>query len=41
LIKFSDKVREVNRQYEFNYNDEVDNGIMISVGAAAEADEKS
>lgn len=31
IIKFSDKVREVNRQYEFNYNDEVDNGIMISL----------
>jgi len=31
IIKFSDKVREANRQYEFNYNDEVDNGIMISI----------
>jgi len=30
-IKFADKVREPNRQYEFNYNGEVDNGIMISV----------
>lgn len=30
-IKFSDRVRESNRQYEFNYNGEVDNGIMISV----------
>ena len=29
-IKFSDKVREKNRQYEFNFNGEVDNGIMIS-----------
>lgn len=29
-IKFSDRVRESNRQYEFNYNGEVDNGIMIS-----------
>jgi len=31
ILKFSDKVREANREYEFNYNDEVDNGIMISV----------
>ena len=32
-IKFNDRVREANRQYEFNYNGEVDNGIMISKGA--------
>ena len=30
VIKFSDKAREANRQYEFNYNEEVDNGVMIS-----------
>ena len=30
MIKFSDKAREANRQYEFNYNEEVDNGVMIS-----------
>ena len=36
IIKFSDKVREANRQYEFNYNDEVDNGIMISMNAQEE-----
>ena len=29
-IKFNDLVREANREYEFNYNEEVDNGIMIS-----------
>lgn len=39
IIKFSDKVREANRQYEFNYNDEVDNGIMISM--SNEEDKKS
>lgn len=32
-IKFNDRVREANRQYEFNYNEEVDNGIMISMNA--------
>lgn len=32
-IKFKDRVREANRQYEFNYNGEVDNGIMISMNA--------
>ena len=31
IIKFNDLVREANRQYEFNYNGEVDNGIMISL----------
>ena len=36
IIKFNDRVREANRQYEFNYNGEVDNGIMISVNADAE-----
>ena len=30
VLKFSDKVREKNRLYEFNFNGEVDNGIMIS-----------
>ena len=30
-LKFNDRVREANRQYEFNYNGEVDNGIMISI----------
>ena len=33
MIKFNDRVREANRQYEFNYNGEVDNGIMISMNA--------
>ena len=33
IIKFNDRVREANRQYEFNYNGEVDNGIMISMNA--------
>ena len=33
IIKFNDRVREANRQYEFNYNGEVDNGIMISINA--------
>ena len=31
-ITYSAKVREANRQYEFNYNGEVDNGMLI--GAA-------
>lgn len=30
VITFHDRVREANRQYEYNYNGEVDNGIMIS-----------
>jgi hypothetical protein len=30
LIRYASKVREANRQYEFNYNGEVDNGIVIS-----------
>ena len=30
ILKFNDKAREANRQYEFNYNEEVDNGVMIS-----------
>lgn len=30
MIRYDGKVREVNRQYEFNYNGEVDNGIIIS-----------
>ena len=36
-IKFNDRVREANRQYEFNYNGEVDNGIMISVDNGEES----
>ena len=36
-IKFSDKVREKNRQYEFNFNGEVDNGIMITQEQEEEA----
>ena len=30
VITYGHKVREANRQYEFNFNGEVDNGIMIS-----------
>lgn len=30
LIRYSSLVREANRQYEFNYNGEVDNGIIIT-----------
>lgn len=37
IIKFNDRVREANRQYEFNYNGEVDNGIMISINADEKA----
>ena len=37
VIKFNDRVREANRQYEFNYNEEVDNGIMISMNADEKA----
>lgn len=29
-IIYSGKVREANRQYEFNYNEQVDNGIIIT-----------
>ena len=39
-IKFNDRVREPNRQYEFNYNGEVDNGIMISFSKEEEKDLK-
>lgn len=28
-IIYSNKVREANRQYEFNYNGELDNGMVI------------
>lgn len=28
-ITYSSKVREANRQYEYNYNGEVDNGMLI------------
>ena len=37
IIKFNNRVREANRQYEFNYNGEVDNGIMISMNADAKS----
>ena len=33
IVKFNDKCREANRQYEFNYNGEVDNGIFISLNS--------
>ena len=33
VVKFNDKCREANRQYEFNYNGEVDNGIFISLNS--------
>ena len=29
-LKYSSKVREANRIYEFNYNGEVDNGVIIT-----------
>lgn len=28
-LRFCNKAREANRQYEFNYNSQVDNGIII------------
>ena len=34
VVKFNDKCREANRQYEFNYNGEVDNGIFISMNSS-------
>ena len=36
ILQFSDQVREANRQYEFNYNSEVDNGIMFSINSKTE-----
>ena len=33
VVKFNDRTREANRQYEFNYNGEVDNGIFISLNS--------
>ena len=31
VIKFSAKVKELNRNYELNNNGEIDNGIVISI----------
>ena len=35
-VFFKTQVREANRQYEFNYNGEVDNGMLIAAQVTTE-----
>lgn len=35
-VNFRTQVRDANRQYEFNYNGEVDNGMLIAAQATTE-----
>ena len=36
ILQFKTQVREANRQYEFNYNGEVDNGMLIAAAVTTE-----
>lgn len=36
MLQFKTQVREANRQYEFNYNGEVDNGMLIAAAVTTE-----
>ena len=40
VVKFNDRTREPNRQYEFNYNGEVDNGIFISLNSGTKKESR-